>query len=209
MVTQWDLVREQLRIAAGGTLPDAAEPERRGHSIEFRVYAEDPYRGFLPSTGRVDALRLPHAPFTRIDHALRDSYVVPPFYDPMLGKVIAWGEDRPAAIRRLAALLRRIRIGGIHTTVPLGLEICAWPDFQAGRTYTHSLEHWLKERAATRRAEPPIHVQLASLVARAALKRDEQSPRLPATPPGAAGPELWQQAARLESTGRADGIRAP
>ncbi|MFN0057493.1 MAG: acetyl/propionyl/methylcrotonyl-CoA carboxylase subunit alpha [Planctomycetota bacterium] len=209
MVTRWDLVREQLRIAAGGTLDGVEEPDRHGHALEFRIYAEDPYRGFRPSTGRIEALRLPHAPFTRIDHAIRDGYVVPPYYDPMLGKLIVWGADRPEAIERMKALLQRVRIGGIHTTVPLGVEICAWPAFLAGRCTTDSLEEWLRERATKQRAEPPLKVQLAGIVARAALERAGSKAGAPraAVAVDSSVESAWLRAARLEGTGRNDGSR--
>ncbi len=201
MVTRWDLVAEQLRIAEGGTLDGVAEPARQGHSIELRVYAEDPYRGFAPSTGTIEALRLPHGPFTRIDHALRDRYEVTPYYDPMLAKLIVWGADRPQAISRLQALIRKTRIGGIHTSLPLGMDICRWPDFQAGDFHTGSLEAWLEGRASDSTTPPSILVQLAGLVARDALSSTaSRRKRRPGHHGGA-----WGSLARQEAVGRRPG----
>ncbi|MEM7167394.1 MAG: biotin carboxylase N-terminal domain-containing protein [Planctomycetota bacterium] len=200
MVTGLDLVHEQLLIAEGTRFGDRTEPELNGHSIEFRVYAEDPYRGFVPSTGKIQALRLPHSPFGRIDAALRDGMEVSPFYDPMLGKVIVWGPTRDAAIRRLRAMLSRTRIGGIHTTVPLGIEICNWDDFVQGTFHTQSLEAYL-DREHLPIAPPPLPVQLAAVVARAfTAKAGAAEAASLATPPTAGNP--WQQAARLEGSKR-------
>lgn len=181
MVTGRDLVADQLRIASGGTVSTADEPTLNGHSIELRVYAEDPYRGFVPSTGRVEALRLPHTPFSRIDHALRDRYEVSPYYDPMLAKLITWAPTRLQAIDRLRALIQRTRIAGIHTTLPLGIDICRWEAFRTGQFHTGSLEQWLASRDLNPSIAPPVAVQLAGLVARHSLNARRSAPaaRLP------------------------------
>ncbi|MFQ5655179.1 MAG: ATP-grasp domain-containing protein, partial [Planctomycetota bacterium] len=197
MVTGHDLVAEQLAVAAGKQLADGWEAPRRGWSMEYRVYAEDPYRGFLPSTGTIEALRLPHVPFTRIDAALREGYEVSPYYDPLLCKMISWGETRREAIRRLERLLVRTRIGGLHTTVPLGIEICRTDAFQAGEFHTRSLEEWLDRSHLP--TEPPAQaICLAAIIARHALSR-EPSAGQPEEPPDG-GRSGW--AARLEGTGR-------
>ncbi len=200
MVTRTDLVAEQLRIAAGGALAAGDDPERVGHAIEFRVCAEDPYRSFAPSTGTIRALRLPHAPFTRIDAALREGLEIGPHYDPMLAKVIAWAPERRQAIRRLETILRRIRIGGIHTTIPLGIEICRWRDFQDGHFHTARLEEWLASRSFVPKEPPRLAIRLAGIVLRAAL---ESGPR-PAARTASAEGGAWGRAARHEGCGRTD-----
>lgn len=198
MVTRRDLVADQLRIAGGARLTNEVEPKLHGHSIELRVYAEDPYRGFVPSTGTIQALRLPHTPFSRIDHGLRDHYEVSPYYDPMLAKLIVWGETRQQAIERLRALIERTRIGGIHTTLPLGLDICRWEAFRSGSFHTGSLEAWMETRKLVPQEAPPISVQLAGLVARHAISSRRRPPAADQPRDGGA----WGQQARRE------GIRA-
>ncbi len=196
LVTGLDLVAEQLAIGEGRSLQGVKEPKRRGCSVEFRIYAEDPYRDFRPSTGLVRALRLPHAPFGRIDACLREGWEITPWYDPMLAKAIAWGRTRTEAIDRLTALLRRIRIGGIHTTVPLGIEICRSEFFREGAFHTGTLEAWL-DRPTVPKEPPGLLEQLAGIVARA-----EMGTRRPVGNPTPADGGMWGRAGRLEGTGR-------
>ena len=199
MVIRRDLVAEQLRIAEGAELSGETDPLSRGHAIEFRVTAEDPFRGFIPSTGRIEALRLPHGPFTRIDAALRDGYEIPPHYDSLIAKLIAWGETRDEAICRMRTLLSRTRIGGIHTTIPLGIRICGWDAFRRGDFHTSSLETWLAESALPS-APPPLAARLASIVVREGIK----SRTTPATSNGHLPHEVsnWARTARLEGIRR-------
>lgn len=199
MVTGMDIVAEQLRIAEGVDVTLPEEPIRRGHAIEFRVYAEDPYRGFSPSTGRIGSFRLPHAPFTRIDAALRRGSEVTPYYDPLLAKLIAWGPTREIAIRRLEALLRRVRIGGIHTTLPLGLDICRWDDFRAARFSTSSLEEYLR-REPVEGTAPDLKVQFAAILARGFMTTKRSAPQ-------AAGPTDDDPRATWKNTARVEGLR--
>ncbi|MEJ2638124.1 MAG: biotin carboxylase N-terminal domain-containing protein [Desulfosarcinaceae bacterium] len=136
-VTGIDIVRWQLAIASGESL-DFSQQEVRfdGHAIEARVYAEDP-ETFIPSPGTITGLTLPkHAPHLRIDHALQEHTTVPPFYDPLLAKVIAWGEDRDSACDRLHEALSELRIEGVKTTTPLNLRILEHPAFRKGEIDT-------------------------------------------------------------------------
>ena len=114
----------------------------------------------------------------------------------MLAKLIAWGETRERAIDRLHALLSRTRIGGIHTTVPLGVQICRWQKFREGRFHTGSLEEWL-DRSFVPSAPPAIEVRLAGIVA-----RDSLAARTVAAPRAGSAAEGWSRAGRLEATGR-------
>ena len=190
MVTGIDLVGMQLDVANGMTLEHDPDLARRGWSIEFRICAEDPYRNFLPSTGQIRALRIPHAPFSRIDGALREGLEITPYYDPMLAKAIVWGENRKAAVDRLTALLSRLRIGGIHTTVPLGIQLCNQGWFLDGNFDTETLESWMADR--TQRSDVPDDIQLiAAVIARHALSSARSH-----SSPGEPGGGAWGLAAR-------------
>jgi 3-methylcrotonyl-CoA carboxylase alpha subunit len=117
MITGLDLVEWQLRVASGETLPqDQAEIAMRGHAVEVRLYAENPARNFLPATGVLRRLRAPEpGADLRIETGVREGDPVTMYYDPMIAKVVAWGEDRAAALRRLAAGLAQYRIAGLAT----------------------------------------------------------------------------------------------
>ncbi|WP_159588341.1 acetyl-CoA carboxylase biotin carboxylase subunit [Chelativorans xinjiangense] len=144
MITGIDLVAEMIRIAGGEKLSIAQEDVRiKGHAIECRINAEDPARNFLPSPGQVSGLSVPNGDGIRFDTMLYDGYVVPPFYDSLLGKMIVHGPDRASAIWRMEEVLGALAIGGIKTTVPLHLAIAANPDVIAGAFHTKYLENWL------------------------------------------------------------------
>jgi acetyl-CoA carboxylase, biotin carboxylase subunit len=145
MVTGVDLVKEQLRIAAGEPLTvTQPEIEQRGAAIEFRINAEDPDAGFHPSPGRISELRLPDGPGVRVDTAIYEGYTVPPFYDSLLAKLIVWGRDRDEAISRGRDALRAFRIGGIRTTVPFHVRMLDDAGFRRGEHHTEYLsEHAL------------------------------------------------------------------
>jgi acetyl-CoA carboxylase biotin carboxylase subunit len=136
MTTGIDLVAEQLRIACGEPLSVPAGIVLRGHAIECRIYAEDPVR-MLPSPGTVGEVRWPAFDGIRVDAGIRDGSVVTPFYDPLLAKVIAWGNDRSQSIERMRAALASIAITGLKTNIPLLAAILREPDFTAGVLDTH------------------------------------------------------------------------
>jgi acetyl-CoA carboxylase, biotin carboxylase subunit len=147
LVTGIDLVAEQLRIAAGEPLRHAQpDIEARGWAIEFRVNAEDPARGFLPSPGRIGRLELPAGPWVRVDTWLEPDVTVPPFYDSLLAKVVVWGEDRETAIRRSRRALAEFAVEGVPTTAGLHTELLGQPWFEAGEFHTGTLEQWLADR---------------------------------------------------------------
>jgi acetyl-CoA/propionyl-CoA carboxylase biotin carboxyl carrier protein len=138
-VTGVDLVRAQLAIAGGATMsPPAATPT--GHAVEARVYAEDPANGFLPSTGRIELATFPHWPGVRIDTALRGGETVGLGFDPLLAKVVAHAEDRPAALAKLRAALAEVRIVGVATNLGFLLEVLADPEVAAGEADTEWIE---------------------------------------------------------------------
>ncbi|MCS7312917.1 MAG: acetyl-CoA carboxylase biotin carboxylase subunit [Acidobacteria bacterium] len=140
MITGIDIVRQQIRIAAGEALPwTQADLQIRGHAIECRVCAEDPWT-FMPSAGTVTRYIAPQTFGVRIDTALYSPYRVPPYYDSLLAKVIAWGEDRAEAIARMARALTLLRVEGIRTNIPLHLQILEDEAFHQGRFSTQYLE---------------------------------------------------------------------
>jgi acetyl/propionyl-CoA carboxylase alpha subunit len=140
-----DLAAEMIRIALGRPLSfGAADLTARGHAIECRIYAEDPRRDFAPSPGTIAALRLPAGPGVRHDLGVEQGSTVPFEYDPMLGKLIVSGADRPRAIARLSRALAEYEISGIETTLPLFRKLMEEPDFVSGAVDVQ----WLERRLA-------------------------------------------------------------
>jgi len=138
LVTGVDLVQAQVRIAAGERLDiEPAADWPRGHAIECRISGEDPFDGFLPSTGTVHTLRIPAGPGVRWDGGIRAGYEVGLHYDPLLAKLIVHAETRPLAIARLKSALRELEIGGIRTTQPFHMAVLDEPDFLAGDMTIH------------------------------------------------------------------------
>jgi acetyl-CoA carboxylase biotin carboxylase subunit len=140
MVTGFDIVKEQIAIAANRPLSVRQEDVTwRGHAIEARINAEDPAEGFKPNPGRIVRFVPPPAgDGVRVDTHVREGYTVPPFYDSMIAKLIAHGSDRAAAIARLDGALAAFAIEGVKTTIPLHREILANPEFASG-TYDTGL----------------------------------------------------------------------
>ncbi len=141
LVTGLDLVRQQIRIAAGETLDITQEAiSPRGHAIEVRLYAEDPQQNFLPSTGTISTFVPPSGPGVRVDSGVQSGDEISQYYDPMIAKLIVYGEDRPAAIARLRDALRQQAVFGVQTNASLLLDIADHPAFYEGQTYTNFLE---------------------------------------------------------------------
>src|SRR5262245_2031001 len=133
LVTGLDLVKLQIRIAAGERLPFTQDDVvLRGWAIECRIFAEDPSRGFMPSPGRIGTLRVPSGPGIRDDGGAYQGYRVPVHYDPMIGKLIAWGQDRAEAIARMRRALDEYRIEGVRTTIPFHRRVFRHTAFIAG-----------------------------------------------------------------------------
>lgn len=146
MVVGVDLVKQQIRIAAGEPLSLHQEDIRqRGHSIECRIYAEDPENGFLPSPGKILLVTEPEGPGIRCDSGICSGLEVTPYYDPILSKVIVWAEDREAARKRMISALRDYTILGIATTIGFLADLLGHPEFAAGRTHTHFIEEHLPQ----------------------------------------------------------------
>jgi acetyl-CoA carboxylase biotin carboxylase subunit len=140
MVTGIDLVKTQLRVAAGEPLALAqADIVPRGWAMEFRINAEDPDADFRPSPGKITGLELPGGPGVRVDTAIYAGYSVPPFYDSLVAKLIVWGRDRQEAMARGRRALREFAIDGIKTTIPLHLRLLGDVAFRRGEYHTEYL----------------------------------------------------------------------
>jgi len=139
MVTGVDLVREQLRIAAGLPLARTGRAARRGHALEVRLNAEDPARDFAPAPGCVTRFRPPLGPGVRLDTYVEEGSEVPPHYDSLLGKLIVWDETRPEAIARSLRALGELQLEGVPTTRELGMDILRSEEFGSGRYSTSYL----------------------------------------------------------------------
>jgi len=137
-ITGLDLVKEQIRVASGLPLGFSQdELKMNGHAIELRVCAEDPRNNFLPSVGTLTDYSIPKGPGIRVDDCMEPGMEIPIFYDNMIAKLIAWGEDRETAIARLIRAIDEYRITGIETTLDFGKFVLNHPDFRAGKFDTH------------------------------------------------------------------------
>jgi 3-methylcrotonyl-CoA carboxylase alpha subunit len=192
LVTGLDLVRQQIRIAAGEPLELAQEQiSPRGHAIEMRLYAEDPQQNFLPSTGIVATFVPPTGPGVRVDSGIQSGDEITQYYDPMIAKLIVYGQDRPAAIARLRAALEQQAVLGVQTNAPLLLAIATHAAFHEGQTYTNFLEaHALigAQPSSQETQQPDPH----ALYAAALLDLGEQPPHRAANSEPARVPNPWQ-----------------
>jgi acetyl-CoA/propionyl-CoA/long-chain acyl-CoA carboxylase, biotin carboxylase, biotin carboxyl carrier protein len=142
LVTALDLVAEQIRVASGEPLSFTQDSvERRGHAIEVRINAENAAKGFLPSPGRIDKLRIPTGPGVRWDGGYEEGDTISQFYDNLLAKLIVWAPDRDRARHRMLRALAELVVDGIHTTVPAHELVLEHPDFAAGHHSTSWLEN--------------------------------------------------------------------
>ncbi len=143
-ITGIDIVREMLRIAGGEPLRLRQEDiEIKGHAIECRINAEDPANDFMPNPGTIESLMVPGGPGVRFDSMLYPGYVITPFYDSLLGKLIVWDEDRASALRRLEGALGELEISGVKTTLPLHRALVAEEAVRTASFHTTFLESWL------------------------------------------------------------------
>ena len=150
LVMDVDLVKEQIRIAAGlpMTVPDIPNMKLRGHAIECRINAEDPARNFAPSPGVITTYHAPGGPGVRVDSHAYEGYRVPANYDSLIGKLIVHAHNRDEAIARTRLALESYIIEGVHTTIPFLLELMGTRAFETGQFDTKFLDRWMAERAA-------------------------------------------------------------
>jgi acetyl-CoA carboxylase biotin carboxylase subunit len=201
MVTGVDLVAWQIRIARGERL--TLDPESllapRGHAIECRIYAEDPDNGFMPSPGRITGLRVPQGPGVRDDSGAFEGGEVPIYYDPMISKLITWGESRPHALARMRRALAEYEVRGLRTTIPFFQWVLDDEDFVAGRFDTGFIDRKLGARNGQplREADDSHHVLAAIAAALAQTLK---------APDAAVGPDRARS--RWKDSGRVDALRA-
>jgi len=145
MITGLDLIAEQIRIAQGEKLQLTQDQVVfKGHSIECRINAEDPEHGFRPQPGRISAYLPPGGPGVRMDSHVYTDYEIPPYYDSLIGKLIVWGENRDAAIKRMKRALRECAITGVPTTIGFHQKIMETPAFLEGEVYTNFVEQMMQ-----------------------------------------------------------------
>lgn len=164
MITGTDLVEWQLRVAAGEKLPLSQEEILlRGHSFEARIYAEDPNNNFLPGAGPLLHLSTPQGDqCTRIETGVREGDEVSAHYDPMIAKLVVWGEDRSAALKKLRYCLRQYNIVGLNTNIEFLLSLSGHPEFEAGNVHTSFIEqHYEELFPASQRASGEMLCQVA------------------------------------------------
>jgi 3-methylcrotonyl-CoA carboxylase alpha subunit len=180
MITGLDLVEWQLRVAFGEPLPLQQDAiAANGHAIEARIYAEDASRGFLPATGTISEWREPSGPGIRVDTGFRAGDAVTPYYDALLAKLIAWGDDRPQALGRLVEALGAFEIAGVTTNVAFLQALASHPLVASGEIDTGFIE---REMAALTTAKPSIaSLDLAAACA-AVLMREPSEQAVPALP---------------------------
>ncbi|WP_146363876.1 acetyl-CoA carboxylase biotin carboxylase subunit [Arthrobacter yangruifuii] len=150
MITGIDLIKLQLEIAAGNPLPLTQDDIHiRGHAIECRINAEDPAKGFMPRPGRVESFRAPGGFGVRLDTHIETGYVIPPFYDSMIGKLIVWGNDREEAISRALRALQEMQVEGVTTTAGFQASILDSEVFRSGDFNTAFVAKFLESQAAS------------------------------------------------------------
>jgi acetyl-CoA carboxylase biotin carboxylase subunit len=197
MVTGVDLVTWQIRIARGEKL--TLDPETlltpRGHAVECRIYAEDPDAGFMPSPGRITGLRVPSGPGVRDDSGAYEGGEVPIYYDPMISKLITWGETRPAALARMRRALAEYDVRGIATTIPFFQWVLDDEDFVAGRFDTGFIDRKLTARNGRPLREPTAAHYDAAVIA-AALSRVLDAP---AAAIQTEAPSRWRDRGRVDA----------
>jgi acetyl/propionyl-CoA carboxylase alpha subunit len=198
MATGVDLVQWQIRIASGEklTLDPEAMLVPRAHAIECRIYAEDPARGFLPSPGRIQGLRVPQGPGVRDDNGVYEGGEVPIFYDPMISKLITWADDRPRAIARMKRALSEYDVRGIRTTIPFFQWLLDREDFRRAEFDTTFIDRVFNGHSLDAAVDGD-HVDLAVI---AAAVHQFTSAAVAAAAPAAAQ-------SRWKDVGRSEGLR--
>ncbi len=166
MITGLDLVKEQIRIAEGHPLPFRQEDLRiNGHAMELRVYAEDPANNFLPDIGRLETYVRPQGPGVRVDDGFEQGMDIPIYYDPMIAKLVTWGQTREEAIDRMVRAIDEYRITGLQTTLPFGRFVMLHPAFRSGDFDTHFISKYFTPAMLDAQPDPAAADIAAALAA--------------------------------------------
>ncbi len=205
MVTGLDLVKLQIRAAAGKPLPFSQEDVKlSGHAVECRLYAEDPHNQFFPSPGKILTRRAPSGPGIRLDDGVYEGFTVSTEYDPMLGKLIAWGQDRAEAIARLDRALEEHSLTGIKTNTGLLLAILRDPQFLRGEIYTRWLDEKLQELLSGKQTQDRNVASEDAAILAALLHSTGGKDAAPANGTGLEAESRWKREARLEQVDRSE-----
>ena len=192
MVTGVDLVERQIRIAEGEAIGAGGEtPAARGAAIECRVYAEDPWRNFLPSPGLIRKLTAPGGPGVRDDSGIYEGFTIPSQYDPMISKLVVWAEDRPRALARMRRALREYRLTGVRTNLRYLERIVGHPDFVRGAYDTHFIPRHQEELLRAGGDAPDVPT-----IAAAAIMAWLEDEKKAALAPPAAEMTAWRRSGR-------------
>ncbi|MBA4077391.1 MAG: carbamoyl phosphate synthase, partial [Cyanobacteria bacterium PR.023] len=186
MITGIDIVKEQLLIAAGNKLSFTQEEIiPRGHAIECRINAEDPFKNFMPSPGTLNRFELPHHPWVRVDTACYPGYTILPFYDSLLAKLVVWGKTREEAIARTKVALKHFIIEGVSTTIPWHIAMLEDSAFKSGDVFTTYVEQDFMKRFAAIAAQ--LNLSPAAKAAAGSNGNGNTANGTVATPAGATG----------------------
>ena len=178
LITNTDLVELQIRVARGEVLPiKQSDLVIKGHALELRVYAEDPLNDFLPSVGHLDVYQLPKGEHIRVDNGFEEGMDIPIYYDPMLAKLITYGETRAEAIDEMLNAIKNYHIEGIETTLPFGTFVCEHDAFRSGNFDTHFVKKYYSAEKLKENIESEAH--LAALIAVKRYLEDQKKLRVP------------------------------
>jgi propionyl-CoA carboxylase alpha chain len=183
-VTEWisgvDLVEQQIKIARGETLSIKQEDLKiNGHALELRVYAEDPTNNFMPSVGNLKKYRLPVGENIRVDNGFEEGMDIPIYYDPMLSKLVTYGDTREAAIQKMIEAIDHYEVEGVETTLSFGKFVCQHEAFRSGHFDTHFVKNYYTPEKLEKQYEE--EARLASI---AAIKTYLEERKLLKTPDG-------------------------
>lgn len=181
-VTEWitglDLVEQQIRIARGEQLRFTQDDLKiNGHALELRVYAEDPLNQFLPSIGNLSVYQKPEGPYIRIDDGYEQGMDIPIYYDPLLAKLVVWGENRTVALDRMVRAIEDYRVEGVATTLPFGRFVFRHPAFVSGQFDTHFVTQYFTPDKIL--ADNAVRAEIAAMLGMAFYKKDREKLRTP------------------------------
>lgn len=178
LITNTDLVELQIRVARGEVLPIKQEDLKiKGHALELRVYAEDPLNNFLPSVGHLEVYQLPQGKHVRVDNGFEQGMDIPIYYDPMLAKLITYGETRAEAIEEMLNAINHYKIEGIETTLPFGTFVCEHEAFRSGNFDTHFVKKYFSAENIHKHKKE--EAQLAAMIAVRRYLEDQKKLRIP------------------------------